>query len=76
MGNHVPLLQTFSRSCFCERNTGKILIHVEENTSSLEELAVPGRQLSVMETAWGSGWEAAVATALLSFSAWKVVLFG
>lgn len=40
MGNHVLLHQTFSWSCFCERNIGKILINVEENTSFLELAAL------------------------------------
>lgn len=34
------LHQTFSWSCFCERNIGKILINVEENTSFLELAAL------------------------------------
>ena len=37
-GCHV--LRPSSWSCFCERNTGKSLTNVEENTSSLELLAV------------------------------------
>ena len=67
-GCHVPVLRPSSWSCFCERNTGKSLTNVtnvEENTSSLELLAVT--QLSVMETAWGSSGQAVLITVLKIF---------
>ena len=61
----MPVLRPSSWSCFCERNTGKSLTNVEENTSSSELLAVT--QLSVMETAWGSSGQAVLLTVLKIF---------
>lgn len=71
MDNHVLLHQTFSWSCFYERNTGKMLINMEENTSSLEFLPDIGSAGNSLRLQQGS--RAAQSSFDLLF--WKAVLF-